>query len=240
MKPGHAIALLLVVGLASPTQAGPLEARALWEAARSVPKSPWPPRVRALRAVVEAARPTDRLHARALAAIATTVRAAERPHAANAFEARAASLGPRRSRRRIDAELRLAKDLRHELDLASAERHLARIAEDGRHVAPRSAEQALALLAEDAYDRADGSALQRLHLRLEATRVRPHVRLEILGWLGLLDLETGDRRRAERRYRAARRVYEEAIRDDEGDAIRCSRLWLDFPLRRALAATSGG
>lgn len=235
------LAGLLLVGLLlgprSPATAGPLEARALWEEAKATTKGPWPARVRALRAVVEACYPTDRVRARALSALAATLRKAQLPHGAMAFEARAASQGARRDRRRIDAELRLASALRREMDLHAAATHLRAVAEDGRRVAPRNAERALGLLAEDAFETGDEAALTDTYRRLLATRARPDLRLEALGWLGLLRLAAGDRPRAERTYRAARTLYERAARDD-ADAVRCARIWLDYPLRRALQAAA--
>ncbi len=237
-RPTVLIAWVLLA--AAPSPAGPLEARERWEAAKATTQAPWPLRVRALRAVVAEAHPTDSIHGRALMAIASTLRRAGHVHGALAYDARAAHLGGRRSRRRIDAALRLGKALRREMDLDAARGQLMAVADDGYAVARRSAEAALALLAADAFDRRDAPDLARLHARLVRQKARASVLLEALGWRGLLALEAGDRRRAERLYRAARRFYAKTATDEGRDAVRCAKLWLDFPLRRALASHPGG
>ena len=223
--------LLLLVG---PTAGGPLEARRLWEHAKEQKHLPWRTQVRAWRAVLDEAIPTDRLHRRALESCAKTLRSASLPHGAAALEARAARLGTSRNRGRLGSRIGQARGLRAEGDLDAAAPLLDEVADLARTIAPTMADRARAWQLDDVVDRADRSALERLRRALDEERAGLPLRLEATGALGLLRLRAGDERGARRALAQAERLYRTSQKGDADRATRCAKLWLDLELRRRL------
>ncbi|MHC5011876.1 MAG: hypothetical protein ACYTG6_13180 [Planctomycetota bacterium] len=231
-------ALLFLLFLSSPgaARANPIEARRLWEEAKRLEAGPWPARLRAYRAVVAEAHPSNRTYVRALRAAARTTREAGLPHGAAAFEAWAARIGPERDPRRLAATLARAKALRDEGDLEAAAPLLETLAATARTTAARVADTALSLLAEDAFDRADLEALEALARRMERDGAAPHVRLKTWGDVGALRLAASDEAGARRALVRAERAYREGAASGEKEAVASTKAWLDLDLRARLRA----
>jgi len=184
--------------------------------------------------VLDEAIPTDSLHRRALKALASACRKADLPHAAAAYEARAAGLGPTSDRGRLGSTLDHARALRREGDPWAAAPFLEQVAECGRRLAPRLADRARLDQARDLEIARDREGLARLARLTEREKAAPAVRLQILDALGLLALEAGDERAARRALKTAERIHRQALRHDNDDASRCAKAWLDLRLRMRL------
>jgi predicted transcriptional regulator len=232
----RALFLALLFSAAGRANANPVEARRLWEEAKRLEAHPWPAKLRAYRAVMAEATPSDRTYVKALRAAARVARKAGLSHGAAAFEAWAARTGPKRDPGRLAAALARAKELRAEGDLHAAAPLLEALAETARTPAARVADTALALLAEDAFDRADPETLEALARRMERDGAAPHVRLTTWGDVGVLRLAAGDEAGARRALARAERTYREGTASGEKEAVASAKAWLDLALRARIRA----
>ena len=234
---GRGVALvLLLLSVAAPSGAGPVEAREAWQRAQALKTGPWRERVRALREARAATVPTDSVFARALKAEASTWRESGRVHAATAAAVWAAGLGAESDPDRAAALLSAARALRDEGDDDAARDPLLAAARVARPAMPWKADEALDLLVEDAAERRDAPRTLALALRLEQERGRPSSRIEAWSRTGLLALERGARDEAQRCLARAEKAYASAEGSEPREAARATKAWLDAPLRRALEA----
>lgn len=221
-------------GRATPAQAGPMEARRLYEVAKGQKKGPWPKAVGAYRAVLKEAGRHDSLRPRSLQAIAGIYAKAGLPHAAQAAR-QSASRASRRSRRAPSSLLACARSLLSEGDLDAARPLLEEIAGLGGRRAPNEVASALRLLAEEAYDRQDRRRLLKLADRMDKEDLPYPLRIKTRSDLGLLHLEANARLLAQQALKTARTLYARCLeKADEKTARKATRLWLDLPLRAAL------
>ncbi len=234
---GMAAVLLVLACAAQAARGGPVEARRRLDDARHVVGDAWAPRVRAFRQAIEAANPTDRTYARAIAGVASALERAGLVHGAIAFAERRARLGPRRDRARLDATMDLALLLRREGDLETADPLLDEVLDLARPVSAHLADRALEARSEDAFEARDLAALRTLSRRARKERAAPSVRIAVHDELGRLLLLRGDRRGAARALEEAEADWRDAAREDGPETARTARRWLDLALRRRLATT---
>lgn len=232
------IALLVafpVLSWAARATAGPLEARRLYDAAKAKRNAPWPEAVRAYRAALAAAGRADSIRPRALKAIASIFQKAGFPHGAQAAFHSASRAG-RRSDSLASLQLACARSLLAEGDLEAAEPLLGTVAALGAGRAPRETASALRLLSDLAFDRRDRRALRTLAHRMDEERLPHPLRIATYGRLGELQLQRAARLEAERTLARARRLFAES-QDEADDAMarKAVKVWLDLPLRKALA-----
>lgn len=242
-----ALALVLVGPLAlhlrgrvAPAQAGPVEARRLYDKARGQKNAPWPLAVEAYRAVIRAASRNDRIRPRSLKAIAALYTKAELPHAALAARY-AAARASQRSRSAPSSQLACARGLLRECDFEAARPLLEDIVTLGARRAPTEVASALKLLAQEAADRNDSRRLRTLATTMDEEGIPYPARIRARGDLGLLYLDAGAQLLAEQALQAARTLYARCLaKADEKTAREATRLWLDLPLRKALPAKRTG
>ena len=237
-----ALLLLLLVGHVAQhlrgrvpaAQAGPLEARRLYDAAKAKKNAPWPEAVPAFRAVLREAGRADPVRARALRAIASIFEKAGLPHAATAAR-HSASRASRHADSLASYQLACARSLLAEGDLDAARMHLERIVALGAHRASSEVAAALRLLAQAAYDARDRVALRSLVKQMDAEDAPLPLQIAVRGDLGLLHLRAGAPLLARRCLKEARRLFAKSQDDAEDETARKAvKVWLDLPLRKAL------
>lgn len=236
-----ALVLLLIAPLAqrvrgrvAPAQAGPVEARRLYDKAKGQKNAPWPQALEAYRAVLRESGRNDKLRPRSLKAIAAIYTQAGLPHAALAAR-HSAARASRHSHGAHSSQLACARGLLRECDFDAARPLLEEIVALGARRAPTEVAAALKLLAAEATDRGDRRRLARLAEVMDKQEIPYPARIQARGDLGLLHLEAGAQLLAEQALKAARRLYARCLSKADGKTARkATRLWLDLPLRKAL------
>jgi hypothetical protein len=229
--PGAALAAALALAAGS-ALAGPGEARALWKHAQALPRaSPFRERLAAWRSVRAEAALTDPLHVRAAVAEARALRGGGHVPAAQALEAHAAALGPRRDPDRLSRALAAAREWVEEGDDAGARALLGDVLDHAGADAAGLAAGALDVLSRLAHEAGDLAALAAVARRGEAlVPGRLGTRLRLLDRWGLLLLARGDVAGARRVAADERRLYAEAERRGGEIADDAAKAWLSLRL----------
>ncbi|MGE0193541.1 MAG: hypothetical protein AB7T63_16035 [Planctomycetota bacterium] len=216
--------------------ADPAEAERLHARATALRDAPWALELRALHAVLDAARRDDATRRRALARWARRLEAEGFVSASLAVRARALTEAEPRSDAEASAHASLAHALDDEADPASRPL-LEQLLERHGRSAPKVAGRALRALADDALEHDEPERARRLVDLAERYRLPLPDRMRALDALGRLVLARGDRRQAERLRAACGRLHDEALDDPDPRVGRtAARLWLDLPLALALDA----